>query len=124
MHLTIWGYPDLMDLAVAHGWKPQGTTDCLLGTEFTAGKTEPDEIWPFNYIANNWQIVSSDDAQNFAFALEKAFKGKKRILDTRNIGNLSGFSSQVLIKLDDSIKVFPLNIIWKVLENFYLKNIC
>ena len=44
MHLTIWGYPDLMDLAVAHGWKPQGTTDCLLGTEFTAGKTEPDEI--------------------------------------------------------------------------------
>ena len=33
---------------------------------------------------------------------KKRSKAKKRILDTRNIGNLSGFSSQVLIKLDDS----------------------
>ena len=94
--------PDLMDLAVAHGWKPQGTTDCLLAQNLLRGKLNPMRYDHHNYIANNWQIVSSDDAQNFAFALEKAFKGKEEILDTRNIGNLSGFSSQVLIKLDDS----------------------
>jgi hypothetical protein len=63
-----WRWPKLLRLARAHGWEPKGTSQPP-GEEvhFPNGRWDST-----NYTSNDGQIVSADDAQALALALERA----------------------------------------------------
>lgn len=58
----------ILSLARDYGWEPAGTVDPWW-------KNEPDAPdWDGNYVSNDFQCVTSDDALNTARALERAIE--------------------------------------------------
>lgn len=76
---NIWGWGKVLNLALDHGWKPEGTVltkEWFMGianmTEEQAQK-EADE-WEGHYQSNDFQEVTDSDAKKLQTALKKAVK--------------------------------------------------
>lgn len=77
---NIWGWPPILTLGAAYGWKPMGTIIHKLTPELIeenniseedANKhNEAVEAWDGSYTGNDGQIVIAKDANNLADALE------------------------------------------------------
>ena len=64
-------YRELLDLAQKHGWEPLGTIGARSLHE-DGSYSEEDPDWDGNYVTNDWQSVTKEDAGNLAEGLEKA----------------------------------------------------
>jgi len=105
--LNIAGWQSLMGLAYVFGWEPQGTVllfwkdnktgemfppGCLDDKKCKDGQWVKNDSWSGSYCSNDCQEITTDDARNFAEALEKA------------LGYISGNRTRemgVLEELDD-----------------------
>jgi len=72
MGFNIWNWSKILTLAQQYGWQPMGTKTPEsipeLGIEWKEGEWEKDP----NYVTNDRQGVTSEDAANIAAALERA----------------------------------------------------
>ena len=72
MDFNIWNWSKILTLAQQYGWQPMGTKTPEsipeLGIEWKEGEWEKNP----NYVTNDRQGVTSEDAANIAAALERA----------------------------------------------------
>ena len=68
LYYNFTGYPKLIELALQYGWEPLGTTMPSWHDE-KIGKRDD---WPGIYCSNDHQVVSAEDANNMADALERS----------------------------------------------------
>ena len=61
-------YPRIISLALKYGWKPKGTKMPQWHDEMY----EERDDWPGIYCSNDYQVVSAEDANNMADALEQS----------------------------------------------------
>ena len=86
---NIMGWQSLIGLARVFGWEPQGTVlmswkdnntgemfppVCFDDKKCKDGQWVKDDDWPGSYCTNDWQEITTDDAKNFAEALERALE--------------------------------------------------
>ena len=64
--IDIW--PVVLKLAQSYGWKPEGTQ----GPDYDDPNLKMSDDWDGNYLTNDGQIVTDDDAAALADALESA----------------------------------------------------
>ena len=65
---SIWGFPPIRFLAEAFGWAPEG---CIATWEDDDGNEKTAECW---YDTNDGQVVTTQDAENWANALKDVIK--------------------------------------------------
>ncbi len=68
---TIFSWADMLDLAMAHGWKAQGTQPWEPEDEDDCSWSGGDG-WDGSYATNDGQVVTASDSRNLARALVKA----------------------------------------------------
>ncbi len=70
---TIFSWADMLDLAMTHGWKPQGTQPWEPEDEYDCSWSGGDPpTWDGGYSSNDGQVVTASDSRNLADALQKA----------------------------------------------------
>jgi hypothetical protein len=78
---NIFSWGQVLELAQQYGWEPAGTemqptevldADGNIDHELTDQFMAIREDWDGNYVTNDWQHVSDDDAAHIADALERA----------------------------------------------------
>jgi hypothetical protein len=79
-----WGWRELFEIALAHGWQPAGTRkeadwmDSETGEPLTGAIADRvrfeggEPAWDGNYFGNDFQQVTAEDARNMALAVEQA----------------------------------------------------
>jgi len=69
---NIWGWGSVFNLALSYDWQPLGTElDLSYLNEGGDGDYEGEE-WEGGYFSNDGQLVSKEDAEGFAKALESS----------------------------------------------------
>jgi len=70
-----------LQLALEHHWKPQGTIEPYWGNpggmaSLSGGKSDENkqETWDGNYLTNDYQLITDEDAKNLCNALQKAIQ--------------------------------------------------
>lgn len=74
-HLTGLGWDRVLSLAHQYGWEPRGTrpgAPAYMYCMTEAEEKELDQNWNGNYVTNDGEIVTPEDAAAMAAALEKA----------------------------------------------------
>lgn len=61
-------YPQVIELALKYGWKPKGTKIPHWHDEMY----EERDDWPGIYCSNDYQVVSAEDTNNMADALDRS----------------------------------------------------
>ena len=106
------GYPRIIDLALQYEWEPLGTTMPSWHDE-KYGKRDD---WHGIYCSNDFQVVSAEDANNMADALERAQRDlrSKPITDPANknminIRTPNGKTTMDVALLDENDELDPSN---------------
>ncbi len=70
---TIFSWADMLDLAMSHGWKAQGTQPWEPEDEDDCSWSGGDPAtWDGSYATNDGQVVTASDSHNLADVLERA----------------------------------------------------
>ena len=89
---SIWY--DVLKLGLHHGWEPLGTHE-LLDPDLSDPTEDPE--WDGNYLTNDWQFITAEDANHLADALKRALDGAyDNSIDMLNLENLDDDRKAVL----------------------------
>jgi len=88
------GWRNCLNLALAFGWRPAGTVH---RHEYMG----PPNGWPGDYVTNDFQLVTDDDAKALATALRRALRARrtKRRLTKKQQGAWSATRMNVICGL-------------------------